>query len=564
MKELVLMANQDIDDGNDADYPPYLCFQALESDFRVCLGGDFHEHVCQYSFNRRDWFDLPARTYTPAIGILQKVYFRANLTTVPMSASNPNGVRSIGIFSTTKKCRLSGNPTSMLHGMDWTLDNFDTSVSNYGLAYLFQNTKAVSISKDFLNFTSANNRACFKIFYGNEYLKGTIYITKAANTSANGVFMGGFALCKLDSVVISTTEGGWQTYSSAFRGSNIKNIELPATYIYPSMYSALCQECVNLEEAFINGRSLGVSTVESYIEHLNNAFRGCSKLSKVTYLVTNTPFAKKYTNNWLTGVAEDGTIIFNKFITWNPEDYRNGVEIETEVDGVVTKEIITWGIPKNWKVKYCDPANPTDIRGSREEFLEPGGYMALGYIQTNGNQYLDSQILLNGNCKVEIDARPTTSTSTSAYFFIGSSYDTDNSNNNRISINPTNIYNANTRFNGAVYKGNLYREGRNKWAVDNRGIYINDEKVADWDVTPSDFQHTHSFYILADRISTGTGVQLKALTGTRIYGLKVYKNGELVADMIPALQYSTKKPGLYDTVNKRFLANIGEGEFTYQ
>jgi hypothetical protein len=146
---------------------------------------------------------------------------------------------------------------------------------------------------------------------------------------------------------------------------------------------------------------------------------------------------------------------------------------------------------------------------------------------------------------------------------IGSSYDKDNSDNNRITINPTNGNTYITRFNGAKYTGNLYREGRNRWAVDNRGIYINDEKVADWDVTPSDFQHTHSFYILADRISTGTEVQFKALTGARIYGLKVYENDILIADMVPVLQYSTKKPGLYDKINDRFLTNKGEGEFTY-
>jgi hypothetical protein len=156
-----------------------------------------------------------------------------------------------------------------------------------------------------------------------------------------------------------------------------------------------------------------------------------------------------------------------------------------------------------------------------------------------------------------------TSTSTTTYVLIGSSYDKDNSNNNRITISPSNKDTEITRFNGAKYTGNLYREGRNRWAVDNDGIYINDEKVADWDAAPSDFQHTTSFYILADRISTGTGVQSKALTGARIYGLKVYENDILIADMVPVLQYSTKKPGLYDIKNDRFLANIGTGEFTY-
>lgn len=179
------------------------------------------------------------------------------------------------------------------------------------------------------------------------------------------------------------------------------------------------------------------------------------------------------------------------------------------------------------------------------------------YIHTNGNQYIDSQIILNSNSRIEVDARLTTSTFTTSYFLFGCSYDT----NNRITMNPTNG-NSKTRFNGALFTGNLYREGRHIWASDKNGIYIDGEKAGEWDITPSEVQHTESFYILADRGTTG--VQLIALTGARIYGLKVYKNNTLIADMIPALSISKSKPGLYDKVNKRFLTNIGTGEFTYQ
>lgn len=361
------MANQDIDDGNDADYPPYLCFQALESDFRVCLGGDFHEHVCQYSFNRKDWFNLPARTYTPAIGIFQKVYFRANLTAVPTNAASSNGTHSIGRFSTTKKCRLSGNPTSMLHGMDWTLDNFDTSVSNYGLAYLFQNTKPVSVSEDFFNVKSTSFRSCYFMFYDSEYLKGPIVIDNIG-TLGSGAFSSAFYKCSIDEITITNANLSVQAFTNAFYSTNIKKISLPATYIYYGAYANMCEKCVDLEEVFINGRRLQIYDNPAYINHLNKAFFGCEKLSKVTYLVTN-PFAKKYTNNWLTGVAENGTIILNKNIEWDPEIYRNG-KIDNIEGSETLGQTITWGIPgtpETWPIKYCDPDNITDIRDYREK-----------------------------------------------------------------------------------------------------------------------------------------------------------------------------------------------------
>ena len=348
---------------------PYLCFEAVEDDFSVCLGGDFHEHTCQYSFNRIDWFDLPARTHTPSISISQKVYFRANLTPIPIEATKPNEVKSIGYFLTTKKCRLSGNPTSMLHGMDWALGNLNTSVPNYGLSNLFINTMSVSVSKDFFNFTSVLTRACYNMFFSNKYLVGSIYITKAAganSTGSAGVFMGAFTGCKLDSVFIETNESAWQTYQNAFESSLIKTLNLPATFIHPGMYYYTCKNCTYLEKVFINGRKLNISSVSSYTNHLNGSFLNCSRLSTVTYLVIN-PFDKRYTNNWLKGVAEEGTIILNKNITWNPEDYRNG-NIDNIEGSATLGETITWGIPAGWEVKYCDPDNPDDVRDNKEDF----------------------------------------------------------------------------------------------------------------------------------------------------------------------------------------------------
>lgn len=187
----------------------------------------------------------------------------------------------------------------------------------------------------------------------------------------------------------------------------------------------------------------------------------------------------------------------------------------------------------------------------------PKEYLQLEYIQTNGNQYIDSQIILNVNSRIEVDARLATTTSATAHVLYGNSYNT----NNRLTLNTANNNNSISRFGGKSYTGNLYRSGRHVWSSDKNGVYIDGEIIGEWNGDITDFEHTTSFYILADRT---IGVQLKALTGTRIYGLKVYENDNLVADMNPVLQYSTKKPGLYDKINNRFLINIGTDEFTYQ
>jgi hypothetical protein len=64
------------------------------------------------------------------------------------------------------------------------------------------------------------------------------------------------------------------------------------------------------------------------------------------------PFTNTATNDfnsWVDNVSPTGTIVLNKNIEWNPEDYR-GVN----------------GIPEGWEVKYCDPDNLDDIRDYRE------------------------------------------------------------------------------------------------------------------------------------------------------------------------------------------------------
>lgn len=99
---------------------------------------------------------------------------------------------------------------------------------------------------------------------------------------------------------------------------------------------------------------------------LQNTFNGCEKLEKVIALFTDTPISKYTQNpntgvyssnynfdNWLKGVAEEGVIILNKNIEWDPAEYKRD-------------NLNNGGIPSNWTVKYCDPDDITDIRDYRE------------------------------------------------------------------------------------------------------------------------------------------------------------------------------------------------------
>ena len=48
-----------------------------------------------------------------------------------------------------------------------------------------------------------------------------------------------------------------------------------------------------------------------------------------------------------------------------------------------------------------------------------------------------------------------------------------------------------------------------------------------------------------------------------MYNCKIYNDGELVRDLVPALRKADNKPGMYDFVSGQFFTNLGSGEFTY-
>lgn len=80
-------------------------------------------------------------------------------------------------------------------------------------------------------------------------------------------------------------------------------------------------------------------------------FENCINLEYIVLLQLD-PFTNTATNDfqyWVNNISPTGTIVLNKNIEWNPEDYR-GVN----------------GIPAGWEVKYCDPDNLDDIRDYRE------------------------------------------------------------------------------------------------------------------------------------------------------------------------------------------------------
>ena len=182
----------------------------------------------------------------------------------------------------------------------------------------------------------------------------------------------------------------------------------------------------------------------------------------------------------------------------------------------------------------------------------PTGYTRVDYIESSGTQYIDTsaQIFNKDSHEIVIDFEPTVFYNYNQLF--GSTTDGDTFESwiystgslaaryNTVRYGTDNTLTANTR-----YKVDLIKTGT-------------------------------TLYKYIDNVSYGTGTATTSTaTGTltlfksgsdyskfKLYGAKLYANGNLVRDFIPCINDSTGKAGLCDVVNGVFYGNNGTGDFT--
>lgn len=201
----------------------------------------------------------------------------------------------------------------------------------------------------------------------------------------------------------------------------------------------------------------------------------------------------------------------------------------------------------------------------------PNLYTKLEYIESSGTQYIDSGVMPTENCVAEIDFELTgytnsdyialVSASTHMYLvhfahFTGGSirfasnwfYYSDPVSFKYISKNHR--YRA---FCCIFNNGNDTGHRAGGVAMTTEGNY-SARSYETQTYTP-----TNNFFIFARNNGGGTvSYQAKA----RLYALKLYTDGILRRDFVPALRKADSIIGLYDRVSDSFFTNIGTGAFT--
>lgn len=185
----------------------------------------------------------------------------------------------------------------------------------------------------------------------------------------------------------------------------------------------------------------------------------------------------------------------------------------------------------------------------------PSGYQQIEYIESTGTQYIDTGLKGTNNTEVELDIQyvdTETSNSTRLFgartgqskaIFIGSLQATTSS--FYVNFNSTNFSSANT-----------LGLGRHKIELKDNTVYVDGAAIYNNLNTSTEFTTDYNL-ILAGANTSGTIASAKA----KYFGCKIWDNGVLLRDFIPAYRESDGAIGMYDVVNNVFYTSASSEQF---
>ena len=189
--------------------------------------------------------------------------------------------------------------------------------------------------------------------------------------------------------------------------------------------------------------------------------------------------------------------------------------------------------------------------------IMPAGYTQLQYIESTGTQYIDTGYIPNQSSGVKTKVRF-----------------------NSVDNNKATVFGSAQSYGSKAFELYLWN-GRPEFNYGNGGdifannyMAIDDALELDWNKnivnysinnveqqainypTGVSFVTPYTMYIFATHRPSGV---TPGLVG--IYYFKIYDNGTLVHDMVPARRDSDNVVGMYDTISGQFFTNSGTGEF---
>ena len=272
------------------------------------------------------------------------------------------------------------------------------------------------------------------------------------------------------------------------------------------------------------------------------------------------------------------TITYDDYtIKLNNESYFKTMDIST-YSSASNNKIFNANIPiyndlfKNtdFGINIVYPYNDTEVTnnyGNKFIVFDESQIETLPYIETDGNQYIDTGIKATQNTGFDIDFityNDVTKNSGKYVTILGARKDL------------TLGFQLSTWGDGSPFHGHMFFGNNPESEEDlryNAGIISNTRqqiKLKNRILTLPDNTTTTLTNYEFETPTTLTVFGLYTLDGnviekstTRLYNLKIYNGDTVIMNLTPAKDKNTNRIGLYDTVSKRFFLSNGDSEFLY-
>ena len=240
-----------------------------------------------------------------------------------------------------------------------------------------------------------------------------------------------------------------------------------------------------------------------------------------------------------------------------PQDEHWTAEIMIETSPIVTPTITfpsktkfigkvpDFGRDETWKIKIEDKI----VTALKAKMALPSTYQAVEYIQSNGTQYIDTNIIPTVNLVTTIGAGGFVSTTSVAICNLKYGISASDSTYN----NTFNFF-----WNGTRHYDTNSPQWNNTDVFD---LVISKDVVSvnDYTITTSltsDFTETATLPLFGNR--SGANVYKGSF---KLYYCKMWDESGMVRDFVPSYSKSDNEIGMYDTVNGVFYTNAGTGTF---
>ena len=205
--------------------------------------------------------------------------------------------------------------------------------------------------------------------------------------------------------------------------------------------------------------------------------------------------------------------------------------------------------PAGIKCLLVEDTNGTPHWYAIQESYLPLGYTPLEYIESTGTQYIDTGITGTQDTAIETKFINLSSDS-STTVLIGDGW--SNSSYLLSIVAQTGAPNRIGSLNNMLR--DFWQTGQDYIVkMDKTGLYVNNSKI-NWDGSATNFTTTKPLYLLGDPATSGRN------SYAMLYYMKIYNNGTLVRDFVPA-KNASGAIGMYDLVSGEFFTNRGSGSF---